>query len=163
MILANNLLRQYSLYAEEYEAKALEVLRSGWYILGKEVQAFEKEWAKYIGTEHCVGLASGLDALWISFRVLGIGAGDEVVVCSNAYIACVMGITINGATPVFVEPDQYDNIDEDKIEAPITPKTKDNLKIHLYSQTCNITKIMNINKKHNLKVEEKCEQRHTNK
>ena len=163
MILANNLLRQYSLYAEEYEAKALEVLRSGWYILGKEVQAFEKEWAKYIGTEHCVGLASGLDALWISFRVLGIGAGDEVVVCSNAYIACVMGITINGATPVFVEPDQYDNIDADKIEAAITPKTKAILAVHLYGQACDMTKIMDIAKKHNLKVVEDCSQSHGNK
>ena len=73
-----------------------------------------------------------MDALWISFRVLGIGAGDEVVVCSNAYIACVMGITINGATPVFVEPDQYDNIDADKIEAAITPKTKAIFKVFGY-------------------------------
>ena len=74
---------------QEYEQKALQVLRSGWYVLGKEVEAFEKEWAAYIGAKHCVGLASGLDALWISFRLLGVGAGDEVIVCSNAYIACV--------------------------------------------------------------------------
>ena len=72
MILANDLKRQYDLYAEEYEKKAIEVLRSGWYILGKEVDAFEKEWAAYIGTKYAVGLASGLDALWISFRLLGV-------------------------------------------------------------------------------------------
>ena len=102
MIMANNLKRQYDLHAPEYEAKALEVLRSGWYILGNEVNAFEKEWAEYIGSKYCVGLASGLDALWISFRVLGIHEGDEVIVSGNAYIACVMGITMNGATPIFV-------------------------------------------------------------
>lgn len=79
MIMANNLKRQYDLHAPEYEAKALEVLRSGWYILGNEVKAFEKEWADYIGSKYCVGLASGLDALWISFRVLGIHEGDEVI------------------------------------------------------------------------------------
>lgn len=123
-IMPNNLGRQYSLHAAEYEKKAIEVLRSGWYILGKEVKSFEEEWAEYIGSKYCVGLASGLDALWMSFRLLDIGQGDEVIVCANAYIACVMGITMNGATPVFVEPDQYDNIDAEKIEAAITPPHK---------------------------------------
>ena len=121
-ILANDLKRQYDLHAAEYEAKALEVLRSGWYILGREVEAFEREWAAMVGAKYCVGLASGLDALWIAFRLLGVGAGDEVIVSANAYIACVMGITINGATPVFVEPDEYDNMDADKIEAAIWPR-----------------------------------------
>ena len=79
-ILANDLKRQYDLHAAEYEAKALQVLRSGWYILGSEVEAFEREWAAMVGTRYCVGLASGLDALWIAFRLLGIGAGDEVIV-----------------------------------------------------------------------------------
>ena len=79
-----------------------------------------------------MGLASGLDALWISFRLLDIGNGDDVIVCANAYIACVMGITMNGAMPVFVEPDEYDNIDADKIEAAITDKTKAILAVHLY-------------------------------
>lgn len=162
MVMPNNLQRQFSLHANEYENKVIEVLRSGWYILGKEVDAFEKEWAAYIGTKYCVGLASGLDALWISFRLLEIGAGDEVIVCSNAYIACVMGITMNGATPVFVEPDQYDNIDPDKIEEAITPKTKAILAVHLYGQACNMTKIMGIAKKYHLKVVEDCAQSHGN-
>ena len=70
MIMPNNLGRQYALYAEEYKSKVCEILDSGWYILGKEVSAFEEEWAKYIGAKHCVGLASGLDALWISVRLL---------------------------------------------------------------------------------------------
>lgn len=80
---------------------------------------------------HCVGLASGLDALWMSFRILDIHEGDEVIVCGNAYIACVIGITMNGATPIFVEPDEYDNIDANKIEAAITDKTKAILAVHL--------------------------------
>ena len=79
-IMPNNLGRQFQLHAQEYEQKAIEVLRSGWYILGKEVSAFEKEWAAYIGSQYCVGVASGLDALWMSFRILGIGAGDEVLI-----------------------------------------------------------------------------------
>lgn len=162
MIMPNNLGRQYSLHADEYKKKACEVLDSGWYILGKEVSAFEDEWAKYIGSKFCVGLASGLDALWISFRLLNIGYGDEVIVCANAYIACVMGITINGATPVFIEPDQYDNIDADKIEAAITEKTKAILAVHLYGQACDMTKIMNIAHNHNLRVVEDCAQSHGN-
>ena len=163
MIMPNNLGRQYSLNAKEYEEKAIEVLRSGWYVLGKEVESFEKEWANYIGTKYCVGLASGLDALWISFRLLNIKQGDEVIVCSNAYIACVMGITMNGATPIFVEPDHYDNIDADKIEEAITKKTKAILAVHLFGQACDMTKIMSIAKKYDLKVIEDCAQSHGNK
>lgn len=161
-ILANDLKRQYDLHAAEYEAKALEVLRSGWYILGREVEAFEREWAAMVGAKYCVGLASGLDALWIAFRLLGVGAGDEVIVSANAYIACVMGITINGATPVFVEPDEYDNMDADKIEAAITPRTKAILAVHLYGQSCDMAKIMQIARAHGLKVVEDCAQSHGN-
>ena len=162
MIMANNLKKQYDLHALEYETKALEVLRSGWYILGNEVKCFEKEWAEYIGSKYCVGLASGLDALWLSFRILGIHEGDEVIVSGNAYIACVMGITINGGTPIFVEPDEYDNIDANKIEAAITDKTKAILAVHLYGTSCDMTKIMDIAHKYNLKVVEDCAQSHGN-
>ena len=162
MIMTNNLKRQYNLHSAEYESKALEVLRSGWYVLGNEVKSFEQEWANYIGSSFCVGLASGLDAQWISFKLLGIGKGDEVIVCSNAYIACVMGITINGATPVFVEPDAYENIDADKIEAAITPKTKAILAVHLYGQACDMTKIMDIAHAYDLRVVEDCAQSHGN-
>ncbi len=161
-IMPNNLGRQYSLHADEYRKKAIEVLDSGWYILGKEVSAFEEEWAKYIGSKYCVGLASGLDALWISFRLLNIKESDEVIVCANAYIACVMGISINGATPIFVEPDQYDNIDADKIEAAVTKNTKAILAVHLYGQSCDMTKIMEIANKYNLRVVEDCAQSHGN-
>jgi dTDP-4-amino-4,6-dideoxygalactose transaminase len=107
-----------------------------------------------------VGLASGLDALILAFRLLNIGEGDEVIVCANAYIACVMGITVNGATPVFVEPDKHDNIDADKIEALITPKTKAILAVHLFGQSCDMDKIMEIARRHDLRVVEDCAQSH---
>lgn len=161
-VAAGRLDRAFARYQSEYEAKALEVLRSGRYILGGEVRRFEQEWAEYIGTAHCVGVASGLDALWMSFRLLGIGAGDEVIVCSNAYIACVMGITINGAAPVFVEPDAYENLDAEKIEEKITDRTRAILAVHLYGQTCDMTRILEIAEKHRLKVVEDCAQSHGN-
>ena len=106
-IMQNRMDRGFYKYQNEFEKKALEVLRSGWYILGKEVSSFEDEFASYTGAKHCVGLASGLDALWIAFRLLNIGKGDEVIVQGNTYIASVMGITINNATPIFCEPDVY--------------------------------------------------------
>ena len=162
MILPNDLKRQYSLYSNEYENKALEVLRSGWYILGEEVKSFEEEWARYIGSKYCVGLASGLDALWLSFKILGIKEGDEVIVCSNSYIACVMGITINGATPIFVEPDEYYNIDATKIESKISKKTKAILAVHLFGQSCDMDVIMDLAHKYNLRVVEDCAQSHGN-
>jgi len=159
-ILPNNLKRQHDIYATEYNNKATEVLNNGWYVLGKEVQSFEEEFAQYIGNKYCVGLASGLDALQIAFRVLNIKSSDEVIVCSNSYIACVMGITMNGATPIFVEPDEYDNIDATKIEEKITTKTKAILAVHLYGQSCDMDKICSIAKKYNLKIVEDCAQSH---
>ncbi len=159
-IMPNNLGRGFSLYQDEYEAKALEVLRSGWYVLGNEVKSFEKEWARYNGSKYSVGLASGLDALWIAFRLLGIGKGDEVIVQANTYIASVMGITMNGATPIFVEPDEYYSIDADKIEEKITSKTKAVLVVHLYGIVSDMDRIVGICKKHNLKLVEDCAQSH---
>lgn len=159
-IMANRLDRGFFKYQDEFEEKVLEVLRSGWYVLGKEVKSFEEEFAAYTGAKYCVGLASGLDALWLAFRILGIGAGDEVIVQSNAYIASVMGITINGATPVFVEPDEYNNIDADRIEEKITDKTKAILVVHLYGQASNMEVIARIAKKYNLRLVEDCAQSH---
>ena len=160
MIMPNRLDRGFYMYQEEFEQKALEVLRSGWYILGNEVKQFEQEFATYTGARYCVGLASGLDALWIAFRILGIGQGDEVIVQGNTYIASVMGITINGATPVFVEPDEYNNIDASKIEEKITERTKAILVVHLYGQASNMQPIMEIKRKYNLKLVEDCAQSH---
>ena len=159
-IMPNNLARGFELYQEEFEKKALEVLRSGWYILGNEVKEFEKEFAAYTGAKHCVGLASGLDALWIAFRVLGIGPGDEVLVQGNTYIASVMGITMNGATPIFVEPDEYFNIDTSKLEEKITEKTKAVLVVHLYGQASKMDEVVALCKKYNLRLVEDCAQSH---
>ncbi len=159
-IMTNRLDRGFFKYQKEFEDKALEVLRGGWYILGKEVSAFEQEFADYIGAKYAVGLGNGLDALWIAFRVLGIGKGDEVIVQGNTYIASVMGITINGATPVFVEPDEYFNIDASKIEEKITDKTKAILVVHLYGQASNMTPIVELCKKYNLRLVEDCAQSH---
>lgn len=159
-ISANRLDRGFYKYQEEFEEKALEVLRSGWYVLGEEVKNFENEFANYVGTSYCVGLASGLDALWLAFRVLGIGKGDEVIVQGNTYIASVMGITINDATPVFVEPDDYYNIDVNRIEEKITKHTKAILVVHLYGQAARMQEVMKLAKKYDLKVVEDCAQAH---
>lgn len=160
MKIINDLLPQFQLYQEEYEAKALEVLRSGWYILGNEVKKFEEEYANYIGSKYCVGLANGLDALWIALRVLGIKEGDEVIVQSNTYIATVMSITMNGATPVFVEPNIYYNIDDTKIESKITERTKAIIVVHLYGQATRMDHIQKLCKKYNLYLVEDCAQSH---
>lgn len=160
VVMPNNLKRGFELYQEEYEKKAVEVLQSGWYVLGKEVENFEKEWADYCGTKYCIGLASGLDALWLAFRILGIGEGDEVIVQGNTYIASVMGVTINGATPVFVEPDEYYSIDADKIEEKISERTKAVLVVHLYGIPAQMDKIVDICKRYNLRLVEDCAQSH---
>lgn len=157
---ANTLDRGFAMYQREFEEKALEVLRSGRYVLGGEVSAFEEEFADYVGSRYCVGLASGLDALWIAFRILGIGAGDEVLVQGNTYIASVMGITINGATPVFVEPDAYFNLDAARLEEKITERTKAILVVHLYGQASRMDEIMKIAEKYRLRVVEDCAQSH---
>mgnify|MGYP001008962769 CR=1 FL=1 len=156
----NILDRQFFKYQAEYEQKALDVLRSGWYILGKEVQEFEKEFAEYLGVKNVVGVDNGLNALVLTFRSLEIGEGDEVIVQGNTYIASVMGISMNGATPVFVEPDKFFNMDMNKVEEKITSKTKAILVTHLYGQASNMGEIIEICKKYNLKLVEDCAQSH---
>lgn len=159
-IMPNRLDRGFERYQEEFEQKALSVLRSGWYVLGNELKEFEKEFAAYTGAKHCIGLASGLDALWIAFRVLGIGPGDEVLVQGNTYIASVMGITMNGATPIFIEPDEYFNIDTKKLEEKITDKTKAILVVHLYGQASKMDDVAALCKKYHLRLVEDCAQSH---
>lgn len=150
----------YELYKHEYEAKALEVLRSGWYILGNELENFENEFATYLGVKHCVGVASGLDALCILLNLLGIHEGDEVIVPANTYIATVMAITRNGGIPVFVEPDEYYSIDSNKIEDAISKRTKAIMVVHLYGIPANIGSIKDICDKHGLFLVEDCAQSH---
>lgn len=152
--------RQFKLHQKEYENAAIRVLNDGWYVLGPEVEAFEKEFSKYVGRKYCVGVNSGLDALTLSVRALGIGKGDEVIVPANTYIATVLAITNNGAVPIFVEPDTYYGIDACKIEAVITDKTKAIMPVHLYGQASEMDKIKIVADKYNLKIIEDCAQSH---
>lgn len=159
-VISGRLDRAFELHQREYEEKALEVLRSGWYILGNEVKQFEEEFAKHNNAEYCVGLNSGLDALVLGIRALGIGEGDEVLVQANTYIASVMGITMNGATPVFVETNSYYNIAVEDLEQKITDKTKAIMVVHLYGQACKMDTVMEVARRHNLYVVEDCAQSH---
>lgn len=152
--------RQYSKYQTEYEEAALRALRSGWYILGKELDDFEKLYADYMGVKHCIGVGNGLDSLRLALSGLGIGKGDEVIVQDNTFIATALAISENGATPVFVDADEFFGIDPKKIEAAITEKTKAIMVVHLYGQPCEMDSIMEIARKHNLKVVEDCAQCH---
>lgn len=137
------------------------VFNSSWYIEGKEDEAFEKAFAEYCGAEYCVGCGNGLDALMLSLKSLGVGAGDEVIVPSNTYIATALAVTYVGATPVFVEPDiNTFLIDPSLIEAKINEKTKAIMPVHLYGQACDMDAIMAIAKKHGLYVVEDCAQAH---
>ena len=148
--------RTFDLHKEEYEEAALRALNSGWYILGKEMEDFEKAFASWAGVKHCVALNSGTDALILAIRALNIGPGDEVIVPANTYIASVIGVTENGATPVFVDPDDYMEINADRIEEKITEKTKAVLPVHLYGQSCRMDRIVEICNKYDLKLVEDC-------
>lgn len=160
IIKANTLERQYQRYATEYDQAILEVLKSGWYILGNHCEKFEKEFANYIGTKYCVGLNSGQDALTLALRALNIDQEDEVIVPANTYIATILGITENDATPIFVEPDEFYNLDSSKIEEAITEKTKAIMVVHLYGQAANMASIKKIADKYHLYLLEDCAQSH---
>jgi len=137
------------------------VYANSWYIEGKEDEAFEKAFASYCGARYCVGCGNGLDALMLSLKALGVGAGDEVIVPSNTYIATALAVTYVGATPVFVEPDiDTYNINPSLIEEKLTDKTKAIMPVHLYGQACDMDPIMKIASKHNLYVVEDCAQAH---
>lgn len=134
---------------------------SAWYVLGNFTTKFEQDYAQYNQTQHCVGLSTGLDALHLALKALGIGEGDEVIVPSNTYIATVLAVTYTGATPIFVEPRlETCNINPDLIEAAITPKTKAIMPVHLYGQACEMTAIMQLAQQHNLFVVEDNAQAH---
>ena len=152
--------RQYKKYQNEYENKALSILRKGWYILAEEVENFEKEYAEFVGTKYSLGIDNGLNALVLAFRALNIGKGDEVIVQGNTFIATVMGITQNGATPIFIEPDEFYNINIDEIEEKITNKTKAICIVHLYGQATKMDKVLELCKKYDLKLVEDCAQAH---
>lgn len=138
---------------DELTAAFQTVLDSGWFIMGQQLVEFEKEYAAYCGSKHCIGVGNGLDALHLILRAYGIGEGDEVIVPSNTYIATWLAASFVGATPVPVEPNPNSyNLDPDKIEAAITPRTKAIMAVHLYGQTADMAPINAIAKKHGLKV-----------
>lgn len=148
-------------YETELKEVAKRVIDSGWYILGGEVEKFEKEFAAYCGTKHCIGVSNGLDALKLILRAYDIGAGDEVIVPANTFIATILAISEVGATPILVEPkiETY-NINPLLIEQAITKKTKAIIAVHLYGQVAEMDKINEIAKKHDLKVIEDAAQAH---
>ena len=144
-------------YQEEIEQKLLEVFRSGWYLLGQQVQTFEKNLAAYVGCQHAVGVANGLDALRLILRAyieLGVmKKGDEIIVPANTYIASLLAISDNGLVPVLVEPDlDTYNIDISKIEEKITSKTKGIMIVHLYGRVVFSEVLQALVKKYDLKL-----------
>lgn len=146
---------------DELDDAYRRVMESGWYVLGKEVEAFEDEFATYCETKHCVGVGNGLDALHLIVRAYGIKPGDEVIVPANTYIATWLAVTYAGATPVPVEPNERTyNLDPEKIEQAITPKTKAILVVHLYGQPADMDSINALARKYGLKVIEDCAQAH---
>lgn len=145
----------------EIEKAVLASLRSGWYIGGQDLDAFEREFATYTGSQQCIGVANGLDALHLTLRAMNVGPGDEVIVPSNTYIATWLAVSQCGARPVPVEPmETTNNIDPNLIEAAITPKTKVILPVHLYGQSADLDPILSIARKHNLRVLEDAAQAH---
>jgi dTDP-4-amino-4,6-dideoxygalactose transaminase len=146
---------------DELDAAYQRVMNSGWYLLGEEVAAFESEFAAYCSAKYCVGVGNGLEALHLILRAMNIGAGDEVIVPSNTFIATWLAVSYAGATPIPVEPDEKTyNIDPSKIEAAITKKTKAIMPVHLYGQSADMDAINRIATRHNLKVIEDAAQAH---
>lgn len=156
-----DLLATYKELKHELDDSVEKVLNSGWYILGDEVDLFEKEFAEYCGAAHTIGVANGLDALHLSLRAMEIGPGDEVIVPSNTYIATWLAVSECGATPIPVEPDITTfNIDTSKIKNLITSRTKAIIPVHLYGQSADLDPILNIAREHDLWVLEDAAQAH---
>lgn len=152
---------EYTLLKKPIQQAVQRVLESGVYVLGKEVTAFEQEFADYCDLKYCVGVGNGTEALWISLLALGIGPGDEVMTTPMTAAYTAFAIQYTGATPVFVDvhPDTFE-IDETQLERAITKRTKAIIPVHLFGQPCNIAAIMQIAKRHKLKVIEDCCQAH---
>jgi dTDP-4-amino-4,6-dideoxygalactose transaminase len=145
----------------ELESAILASLRSGWYIGGQDVEAFEREFAGYTSTKRCVSVANGLDALHLALLAMNIGPGDEVIVPSNTYIATWLAVSQCGAVPIPVEPvESTYNLDPSRIEAAITSRTKAILPVHLYGQPADLDPILALAHKYGLRVLEDAAQAH---
>lgn len=161
MIEYENLQKSNVVFFQEFQEKFLDFLQKGLFILGENVSSFENEFASYVGSKHCIGVASGLDALILSLQALDLPKNSEVIVPANTYIATILSILFNDLKPVLVEPDpQTYNIDPLKIEEKITPKTKAIIVVHLYGKACEMDPILDLMKKYNLHLLEDCAQAH---
>lgn len=152
-------------HAQEYEAAVRRVMASGWFLQGQENRQFESHYARYIGSRHCVAVANGLDALRLimrGYKELGVfHEGDEIIVPANTYIATILSITDNNLTPVLVEPTwEHLEMDADKIEEAITPRTKGIMTVHLYGRIAYNDKLKEICRQHRLVLMEDCAQSH---
>lgn len=161
MIEYENLYQLNISFEKEYQNNFSIFLEKGYYILGNEVSNFEIEFAKYIGSKYCIGVANGLDAIHLSIMALGLPKKSEILVPSNTYIATILAIINSGHIPVLVEPDiKTYNIDPSKIIQKITKKTKAIIVVHLYGKICEMDEIIRISQQHDLKVVEDCAQAH---
>jgi dTDP-4-amino-4,6-dideoxygalactose transaminase len=145
----------------ELDAAYQRVADSNWFITGRELSAFEEEFARYCGVRHCIGVANGLDALFLILKGWDIGPGDEVLVPSNTFIASWLAVTHSGATPIPVEPlAQTYNLDPERLRAAITPRTRAIMPVHLYGQPADMSPIIEIAREFGLKVVEDAAQGH---
>lgn len=145
----------------QIDARINEVLDSGWYLQGRQNELFTQHFAEFCGTKYALGVANGLDALELIIRAYGFGNEDEIIVPSNTYIASILAISANGCTPVLVEPKpETFNIDPTRIEAAITPRTRAIMVVHLYGMTADMEPILQIARKHDIKVIEDAAQAH---
>jgi dTDP-4-amino-4,6-dideoxygalactose transaminase len=161
MIEYENLKRVNAPFFEELKNSFKATLESGWYILGNNVEMFERQFASYCGAGHCVGVASGLDAILLSLKNFDFGAKKEVIVPSNTYIATILAVLHAGLTPILVEPDiRSYNIDPARIEAGITKNTVAVIVVHLYGKVCDMDPILDIIRRHGLALIEDCAQAH---
>lgn len=161
MIEYESLARSNAAFMAELEAAANRVIRSGWYVLGQEVSAFEMEFAQYVGARHCIGVANGLDALILSIEALNLPAGSDILVASNTYIATIIAIVRAGHKPVLVEPELATfNMDPARLPSAMTANTKAICVTHLFGKTCRMDAIGAFAREHGLKVVEDCAQSH---
>lgn len=148
-------------FMSELEQAATRVIRSGWYVLGSEVEAFEAEFAAYTGSRHCIGVANGLDALILSLEALALPAGSDVLVASNTYIATILAILRAGHRPVLVEPDPATfNIDPARLAAALTATTRAICITHMFGKSCRMDDITAFAREHELRLVEDCAQSH---
>lgn len=156
-----SLARSNSRFMDELEQAASRVLRSGWYVLGQEVSAFEREFAQWVGARHCIGVGNGLDALVLSIEALDLPRGSEVLVASNTYIATILAVVRAGHKPVLVEPElETFNMDPAKLAAALTGQTRAICVTHLFGKSCRMDAIGAFAREHGLKLVEDCAQSH---